>query len=72
MKNFNIVESSNKDKVVQDFIGAVNPYRAKPSLGIDLWKLSKCAKESKKAMSPIEIQKIKIVQILSKDKPGLR
>ena len=60
MKNFNIVESSNKDKVVQDFIGAVNPYRAKPSLGIDLWKLSKCAKESKKAMSPIEIQKIKI------------
>ena len=60
MKNLNIAESSVKDKVSQDFIGAVNPYRAKPSLGIDLRKLSKRAKESKKTMSPIEIQKIKV------------
>ena len=72
MKNFNIVESSDKDKVAQDFIGAVNPYRAKPSLGIDLRKLSKCAKESKNTLAPTEIQKFKMDQILSKGKPGLR
>jgi len=60
MKNFNIVESSDKDKVSQGFIGAVNPYRAKPFLGIDLRKLSKRAKESKKTVSPTEIQETKI------------
>ncbi len=60
MKNFNIAESSAKDKAAQDFIRAVNPYRAKPSLGIDLRRLSKYAKESKQSMSTIEIQKFKM------------
>lgn len=37
-----------KDKIAQDFIKEVNPYRKKPSLGIDLRRLSKYAKENNK------------------------
>lgn len=46
MKNFNVTESAAKDKLAQDFIKTVNPYRSKPSLGIDLRQLAKYAKEN--------------------------
>lgn len=63
MKNFNLKESADKDKIVQDFIKTVNPYREKPSLGIDLRKLSKYAKDNNKSFGTLsndEIQKFKI------------
>ena len=62
MKNFNVADSAAKDKLAQDFIKTVNPYRPKPSLGIDLRKLSKYAKETNStgAFSASELQKFKI------------
>ncbi len=63
MKNFNIIESAEKDKLAKDFIKTVNPYCGKPSLGIDLRKLSKYAKESHKSgnsLSEAEIRKFKL------------
>lgn len=63
MKNFSIVESSEKDKLAKNFIKSVNPYRGKPSLGIDLRKLSKYAKEFHKSgnsLSDAEIKKFKL------------
>ena len=60
MKNFNVTDSAAKDKIAQDFIKAVNPYRTKPSLGIDLRRLAKYAKESKQNLSAAEIQKFKM------------
>ena len=60
MKNFNVIDSAAKDKIVQDFIKAVNPYRTKPSLGIDLRRLAKYAKESRQNLSAAEIQKFKM------------
>ncbi|MDD7580293.1 MAG: hypothetical protein PUJ70_04880 [Treponema sp.] len=60
MKNFNVTDSAAKDKIAQDFIKAVNPYRTKPSLGIDLRRLAKYAKESKQNLSDAEIQKFKM------------
>ncbi len=62
MKNFNMAESAAKDKFAQDFIKTVNPYREKPSLGIDLRKLAKYARENKStdSLSDSEIQKFKI------------
>ena len=50
MKNFNLDDCFEKDKAAQEFIQAVNPYRSKPSLGIDLRKLSKYAKENAKSV----------------------
>lgn len=46
MKNFNLEETAKKDKIAHDFIMSVNPYRSKPSLGIDLRKLSKYVKDN--------------------------
>lgn len=60
MKNFNVIDSAAKDKIAQDFIKAVNPYRTKPSLGIDLRRLAKYAKESRQNLSAAEIQKFKM------------
>jgi len=62
MKNFNVTDSAAKDKIAQDFIKAVNPYRTKPSLGIDLRRLAKYAKENKStgAFSASELQKFKM------------
>ncbi|MEE0893219.1 MAG: hypothetical protein UIT85_04235 [Treponema sp.] len=60
MKNFNVTDSAAKDKIAQDFIKAVNPYRTKPSLGIDLRRLAKYAKESRQNLSAAEIQKFKM------------
>ena len=62
MKNFNIEECSAKDKLAQDFIAIVNPYRPKPALGIDLRKLAKYAREnnSKGTLSALEIQNFKM------------
>ncbi|MDY4130215.1 MAG: hypothetical protein SOX88_02745 [Treponema sp.] len=60
MKNFNVSDSAAKDKIAQDFIKAVNPYRTKPSLGIDLRRLAKYAKESRQNLSAAEIQKFKM------------
>ena len=62
MKNFNVADSAAKDKLAQDFIKTVNPYRSKPSLGIDLRKLAKYARENKStgSLSASEIQKFKI------------
>ena len=50
MKNFDVNECLKKDKAVQAFIQDVNPYRSKPSLGIDLRKLSRYAKENAKSV----------------------
>lgn len=63
MKNFNIDECYAKDKLAQEFIKSVNPYRAKPSLGIDLRQLAKYAKEAGKSgrtISESEILRFKI------------
>lgn len=60
MKNFNVTDSAAKDKIAQDFIKSVNPYRTKPSLGIDLRRLAKYAKESRQNLSAAEIQKFKM------------
>lgn len=60
MKNFNVTDSAAKDKIAQDFIKAVNPYRTKPSLGIDLRRLAKYAKESRQNLAAAEIQKFKM------------
>lgn len=63
MKNFNVAECSAKDKLAQDFIKTVNPYRAKPSLGIDLRQLAKYAKETCKSIGMLtdsEIQKFRL------------
>ena len=46
MKNFNIDECAEKDRLAQEFINTVNPYSTKPSLGIDLRSLSQYAKEN--------------------------
>lgn len=64
MKNFNVAECSAKDKLAQDFIKSVNPYRAKPSLGIDLRQLAKYAKETCKSIGTLtdaEIQRFKMI-----------
>ena len=64
MKNFDVEECSKKDKIAQDFIKEVNPYRKKPSLGIDLRRLSKYAKENNKmvnSLSESELQNFKIL-----------
>ena len=47
MMNFDINECVEKDKIAQEFIEAVNPYRTKPALGLDLRALSKYAKDNK-------------------------
>ncbi|MBP5587479.1 MAG: hypothetical protein J6X37_01975 [Treponema sp.] len=63
MKNFNESELSDKDKLAQEFIKNVNPYRSKPSLGIDLRRLSRYAKENDKSIATLtnaEIQEFKI------------
>ena len=59
----NVNECTNKDKQAQEFIKAVNPYSAKPSLGIDLRALSKYAKTNNKnipRMSESELQQFAI------------
>ncbi|MBO4320682.1 MAG: hypothetical protein J5857_09480 [Treponema sp.] len=61
MKNFDLAELSAKDKLVQDFIKSVNPYRSKPSLNIDLRSLAKYAKETQNKLSESEIQKFKLM-----------
>lgn len=63
MKNFNLAESSAKDKLAQDFIKTVNPYRSKPSLHLDLRLLAKYVKETNQSigkLSESELQKFKI------------
>ncbi len=45
MMNFNPDECAEKDRLAQEFIKNVNPYRAKPALGINLRSLAKYAKE---------------------------
>ncbi len=63
MKNFNVEECFTKDKLAQDFIKSINPYRTKPSLGIDLRSLAKYAKEncnSNSHLSQEELQRFKI------------
>lgn len=62
MQNFNVEESAIKDKLAQDFIKTVNPYRSKPSLGIDLRKLAKFARENNSSgvFSASELQKFKM------------
>jgi hypothetical protein len=63
MKNFDVNDCAAKDKVAQDFINTVNPYRLKPSLGIDLRSLAKYAKENNKSidmMSKDELLKFKM------------
>lgn len=63
MKNFDVNDCAAKDKVAQDFINTVNPYRSKPSLGIDLRSLAKYAKENNKSiemMSKDELLKFKM------------
>lgn len=51
MKNFNVNESAEKDKIAQDFIKTVNPYSTKPALGIDLRSLAKYAKANNKKIT---------------------
>ncbi len=63
MKNFNVNESAEKDKMAQDFIKTVNPYSTTPSLGIDLRSLAKYAKANNKnitLMSESELQQFAI------------
>ena len=63
MKNFYVNECSDKDKQAQEFIKAVNPYSAKPSLGIDLRSLAKYAEENNKSiplMSETELKQFAI------------
>lgn len=62
MKNFNVAESAAKDKLAQDFIKSVNPYRSKPSLGIDLRALANYVKKNtaKGSLSASEIQRFKM------------
>lgn len=63
MKNFDVEESSAKDKLVQDFIRIVNPYRTKPALHLDLRLLAKYTKEthkSRETLTESEIQKFKM------------
>ncbi len=63
MKNFNLAESSAKDKLAQNFIKTVNPYRSKPALHIDLRSLAKYVKETNQSigkLSESELQKFKI------------
>ena len=65
MKSFNIDEVMEKDKLARDFIESVNPYRYKPSLGIDLLLLSKYIKKTNKPvnlMSEEELDRFKIKQ----------
>ena len=57
--NYNSTNCASKDKLAQDFIRQVNPYRAKPSLGIDLRLLSKYAKENNKSMADISSTELK-------------
>ena len=58
-KNYSKTECASKDKLVQDFIKQVNPYRAKPSLGIDLRSLSKYAKENNKVVPEMTASELK-------------
>ena len=63
LKNFNVNESAEKDKMAQDFIKTVNPYSTTPSLGIDLRSLAKYAKANNKnitLMSDSELQQFAI------------
>ena len=50
MKNFDVDESAEKDKMAQEFIKTVNPYSTKPALGIDLRSLAKYAKANNKSI----------------------
>ncbi|MBR4790147.1 MAG: hypothetical protein IK024_04555 [Treponema sp.] len=59
MKNFNVNETLEKDRIAQDFIKTVNPYRTKPSLGIDLRQLSRYAKETNKSKDMLSESEIK-------------
>ena len=63
MMNFDVNECAKKDRIAQEFIQNINPYRAKPSLGIDLRSLAKYAKENKKSvplMSEAELKQFAI------------
>ena len=59
MKNFNVDESIEKDKLVQEFIKTVNPYTTKPSLGIDLRSLARYAKENNANVSLMSDNQLK-------------
>lgn len=59
MKNFNVNECAEKDRQVQEFIKAVNPYSTKPSLGIDLRSLAKYAKANHKNISIMSESELK-------------
>lgn len=63
MKNFDVNDCIQKDKLAKDFIETVNPYRTRPSLGIDLRQLARYIKDSCKSMellSEAEMLKFKI------------
>ena len=55
--SFDADACAEKDRLAQDFIRTVNPYRAKSSLGIDLRRLAKYAKEKGSSLSESEIQR---------------
>ena len=63
MKNFNVDESIEKDKLVQEFIKTVNPYTTKPSLGIDLRSLARYAKENNANVSLMSDNQLKLFSI---------
>lgn len=58
MKNYNSSEAKEKDTAVQAFIKEINPYKAKPSLGIDLRALSKYVKDTNQSVSALSPEKI--------------
>ncbi len=59
MMNFDVNECAKKDRIAQEFIKNINPYRAKPSLGIDLRSLSKYAKENQKSVQLMSESELK-------------
>jgi len=58
MKNYNSKEAKQKDIAVQAFIKEINPYKAKPSLGIDLRALSKYVKDTNQSVSALSPERI--------------
>lgn len=59
LKNFNVNESAEKDKMAQEFIKTVNPYSTKPGLGIDLRSLAKYAKANNKNITLMSDSELK-------------
>ena len=63
MMNYDLQDRLEKDRIAQEFIKEINPYKSKPSLGIDLRALTKKIKEENISITEMSKEEIAVFAI---------